>query len=75
MTEQDISPATPYEPPRIEARASIEGHLVALTSGETPSAAFRPLGPTSSATPYEPPRIETRTSIDGTLQILTSTPV
>ena len=33
MSEQPVSPATPYEPPRIEAKTSIEGHLTALISG------------------------------------------
>jgi hypothetical protein len=44
MSEQSISATTPYEPPRVEDRASIEGNLDTLVSGLSQvSAAFRPL--------------------------------
>jgi hypothetical protein len=49
MSEQFISPLTPYEPPRIEARTSIEplvayGHPLASGNADTGvSAVFRPL--------------------------------
>jgi hypothetical protein len=44
MTENDISPVTSYEPPRIEARTALEGLLnPVVVSAAGLSAAFRPL--------------------------------
>jgi hypothetical protein len=57
-------PREPYEPPAIDDREPIDTPLVAVTSGEVPTAAFHPVDGDDE---YEPPAIDQRDQIDTAL--------